>query len=382
MLKIGVIGYGNRITPIVDKLISTGEVVLAAITDIRNEEISDTLKNKGLEGVTFYTDAEEMMQKESLDGVLVGTRCSTHTDYAVKVSKFGLPMFLEKPVCTNIDDIARLYGILPCMNDKTVVSFPLRVTAVFEKVKEIVDSGRLGKIEHVQAYNNVSYGRGYYHKWYRDENETGGLFLQKATHDLDYLCALLGDNKPVRICAVKSKQIFKGNEPAGKKCAECEKAAECPESPENVRKLGDRNIIGEYCCFAIDTGNEDSGSCIVEFESGMHVVYSQDFIVRGLAGKRGARLVGYLGTLEFDWNSNKIMFYSHTEMTKEEIIPDASATGHFGGDINLVKNFVEVMKGTAKPIATLEEGILSAKLCLAAKQSSVEHVFVDIQPRT
>ena len=380
MLKIGVIGYGNRITTIVDKLISTGEVMLVAITDIRNGEIRDTLGKKGVEGVTLYTDAEEMMQKESLDGVLIGTRCSTHTDYAVKVSKFGLPLFLEKPVCTNEVDLARLYGILPYMNDKTVVSFPLRVTSIFEKVKEIVDSGRLGKIEHVQAYNNVSYGRGYYHKWYRDENETGGLFLQKATHDLDYLCALLEDNKPVRICAMKSKQIFKGDEPAGKKCAECEKSAECPESPENVRKLGDRNIIGEYCCFAVDTGNEDSGSCIVEFESGMHVVYSQNFIVRGLAGKRGARLVGYLGTLEFDWNSNKITVYSHTEMKKDEITPDASAAGHFGGDINLVKNFVEVMKGTAKPVTTLEEGILSAKLCLAAKKSSVKHVFVDIQP--
>ena len=378
MLKIGVIGYGNRITPIVDKLISTGEVELAAITDVRNDEIRNTLEKKGLECVTLYTDAEEMMRKESLDGVLIGTRCSTHTDYAVKVSKFGLPMFLEKPVCTNEVDLMRLCDILPYMNDKTVVSFPLRVTSIFEKVKEIVDSGRLGKIEHVQAYNNVSYGRGYYHKWYRDENETGGLFLQKATHDLDYLCALLGENKPVRLCAVKSKQIFKGNEPAGKKCAECEKAAECPESPENVRKLCDRYIIGEYCCFAIDTGNEDSGSCIVEFESGMHVVYSQDFIVRGLAGKRGARLVGYLGTLEFDWNSNKIMVYSHTEMTKEEITPQASAAGHFGGDINLVKNCVEVMKGTAKPVATLEEGILSAKLCLAAKKSSEKHIFVNI----
>ena len=378
MLKIGVIGYGNRITPIVDKLISTGEVKLAAITDIRNDEIRNTLEKKDLECVTLYTDAEEMMRKESLDGVLIGTRCSTHTDYAVKVSKFGLPMFLEKPVCTNEVDLMRLYGILPYMNDKTVVSFPLRVTSLFEKVKEIVDSGRIGKIEHIQAYNNVSYGRGYYHKWYRDENETGGLFLQKATHDLDYLCALLGDNKPVRICAMKSKQIFKGDEPAGKKCAECERAAECCESPENVKKLGDRYIIGEYCCFAVDTGNEDSGSCIVEFESGMHVVYSQDFIVRGLAGKRGARLVGYLGTLEFDWNSNKITVYSHTEMTKEEITPQASAAGHFGGDINLVKNFVEVMKGTAKSIATLEEGILSAKLCLAAKKSSMEHIFVDI----
>jgi predicted dehydrogenase len=379
MLRIGVIGYGNRITGIVDKLISTGEVQLAAITDIRNDVIRDALEKKGTSGVAFYTDADEMMQKEPLDGVLIGTRCSTHTDYAVRVAKYGLPLFLEKPVCTNYKDLARLYEMLPSMNEKTVVSFPLRVTSVFEKVKEIVDSGRLGKIEHIQAYNNVPYGRGYYHKWYRDENETGGLFLQKATHDLDYLCALLGDNKPVRICAMKSKQIFKGDEPAGKKCADCEKAAECPESPENVKKLRDGYIIGEYCCFAADTGNEDSGSCMIEFESGMHLVYSQNFIVRGLAGKRGARLVGYLGTLEFDWNKKIITVYSHTEMTKEEISPEIAAGGHYGGDINLVQNFLGVMKGTEKSVTPLLEGIRSAKLCLSARESSEKHIFIDIQ---
>jgi hypothetical protein len=32
----------------------------------------------------------------------------------------------------------------------------------------------------VQAINNVPYGSVYYHSWYRDPKETGGLFLQKA----------------------------------------------------------------------------------------------------------------------------------------------------------------------------------------------------------
>ena len=380
MLKIGVIGYGKRMEGLVDKFIATKQVTLAAITDIRNDEIKPKLDKLGYSDVHFYTDAEEMIKNESLDGVLVGTRCSTHTDYALLVAKYDLPLFLEKPVCTNEEDLERLCSILPTMDCKTVVSFPLRLTYIIEKVKEIIDSGKIGEIAHVQATNNVFYGRVYYHRWYKDSKETGGLFLQKATHDLDYINYLLGGLKPVRVCAMTSTQVFKGNEPAGKLCTECDKAETCTESPKNIKKANPKASPGIFCCYTEDMGNEDSGSCIVEFESGMHVVYSQNFIVRGLAGKRGARLVGYLGTLEFDWNSNKITVYSHTEMKKDEITPDASAAGHFGGDINLVKNFVEVMKGTAKPVTTLEEGILSAKLCLAAKKSSVKHVFVDIQP--
>ena len=177
---------------------------------------------------------------------------------------------------------------------------------------------------------------------------------------------------------MKSKQIFKGEEPEGMLCADCAKAASCPESPQNVEKNGDGYVIGPYCCFAKDTGNEDSGSIIIEYESGMHVVYSQDFIVRNGAGKRGARLIGYKGTLEFDWNKNLITVYRHLENVTETYEVKCSAKGHGGGDAILAENFVNVMKGTETSGATLQEGILSAQMCLLARKSSEEHKFFDI----
>ena len=60
-----------------------------------------------------------MLEKEALDGVCIGTRCSTHTHYALMVASKGIPMFLEKPVCTTYEDLDRLKQILH-MNDNTV----------------------------------------------------------------------------------------------------------------------------------------------------------------------------------------------------------------------------------------------------------------------
>lgn len=379
LLNLGVIGFGSRISVIVKLLVDSGKVRLKAVMDIDIDGAKKRVNDKiGCgEEVTYYDNARAMIENEELDGICIGTRCSSHTEYALLCAEYDIPMFLEKPVCINYEDLEKLKKILN-MNDKIVVSFPLRVSFLLQKVKEIVDSGKIGKIEHVQAYNNVPYGRGYYHKWYRDESITGGLWLQKATHDLDYINYLLGDNKPLRICAMKSKQIFKGDEPAGKLCENCEKAKDCPESPENVAKLGDGYEMGPYCCFAKDTGNEDCGSAIIEYESGMHVVYSQNFVVRGDAGKRGARLIGYKGTLEFDWVSNKICVYRHLEpMCEEYSFKDCGGT-HFGGDAELTNNFIDVMNKADVSKSTLEEGILSAKMCLDAKTSSIEHVFVNI----
>ncbi len=377
MLNLGVIGFGNRASDVVDKLIKTGEVRVVAVTDIRNEELKLRLEVKGHTDVRFYTDADRMLTEEKLDGVLIGTRCSLHTHFALTVAKYGIPMFLEKPVSTTYEDLARLQTIVPKMNEKTVVSFPLRLSLLCRKVKEIVESGKLGRIEHVQAYNNVPYGRGYYHKWYRDGGETGGQFLQKATHDLDYINDLLGGKRPVRVCAMKSHQIFKGNEPAEQKCSACDKIDICPESPKNLQKTNGGGARGDLCCFSEAVTIEDSGSCIIEYESGMHVVYSQDFIVRNGAGKRGARLIGYYGTLEFDWVTGRITVYRHLEQVKEEYTL-TQGSGHFGGDGMLAENFIGVMKGTERSQTTLAEGILSAEMCLAARKSSEEHVFVEL----
>jgi len=378
MLKLGVIGCGTRMTGVVKKILAAGEVTLTCVCDTDIERVKKVnLFEEKFSSVRYYSDAEEMLKNEELDGVCIGTRCSTHTKYALLVAKYNLPMFLEKPVCTTYEDL-ELLKTIDFMDNKTVVSFPLRNTTLVNFVKELVDSGKIGNIEHIQAYNNVTYARGYYHKWYRDENETGGLFLQKATHDLDYINHILNGLRPVRLCAMKSKQIFKGDKPAGLKCADCPDAETCPESPANVYKAGDTRPKGEYCCFAVDTGNEDSGSVIIEYESGMHVVYSQDFIVRNGASKRGARLIGYKGTLEFDWYKDTVTVYRHDADVIETHKLGKTEGAHFGGDDALAKNFVKVMAGKADSIAPLSEGINSAALCLAAKRSAEEHIFVEL----
>ena len=376
MFKIGIIGYGGRMSGVVDRIVETGKAMPVAIADPDVEGAKSRAAERNFTDITYYTNAEDMLRSEKLDGICIGTRCSLHTKLALLAAQYGVPVFLEKPVSITEEELDQLRTLEDQYGD-FLISFPLRFTRIVEVVKNIIDSGRIGTVEHVQAYNNVPYARGYYHKWYRDEAETGGLFLQKSTHDFDYINYLLGDNKPVRICAMESKQIFKGDKPAGLKCADCPEAESCPESPENVKSYGDRYIIGEYCCFATDTGNHDSASVIIEYESGMHVVYSQNFIARKGAQKRGARLIGYYGTVEFDFNTGIVTVYHHNQ----DIVETHKVTNtghHFGGDNILAKNFVDLMAGKAVSKAPLSEGILSAAMCLKARTSATEHRFVDI----
>lgn len=384
--NIGIIGFGSRARGIWEKSImpyseteGNDKCRLVAIVDIRpEEELRAELEVCGATDARIYRDPVEMYEKERLDGTIIGTRCSLHTKMALINARYGIPVLLEKPVSTTDEDLAALEGILDTMDEKTLISFPLRVAPLAVRAKEIIDTGILGKISQVQAINNVPYARGYYHGWYRDENETGGLFLQKSTHDLDLIQFILGEPKPVMISATESKLIFKGDMPAGLKCKDCERRESCPESDINVATYGDRYAVRDNCCFAVDTGNHDSASIIVQYEGGLHAVYSQNFVARKAAGRRGLRIIGYNATLEFEFNSKFIDIFYHNENKTEHIdMTDLCQHSHGGGDRRMVDAYVKMLGGERSP-APLSYGILSAKLCLAAKKSARDNVFVRI----
>ena len=384
--NIGIIGFGSRARGIWEKSImhyceteGNDKCRLVAIVDVRpEEELRTQLEVCGAPDARIYRDPVEMYENEKLDGVIIGTRCSLHTKMALINAKYGIPVLLEKPVSTTDEDLASLEGILDTMDEKTLISFPLRVAPLAVRVKEIIDTGILGKISQVQGINNVPYARGYYHKWYRNDEETGGLFLQKSTHDLDLIQFILNEPKPVMISATETKNIFLGNMPAGLKCKDCQKRGSCPESDINVATYGDRYEIGEYCSFAVDTGNHDSASIMVQYADGMHAVYSQNFIARKAAGRRGLRIIGYNATLEFEFNSKCIDIFYHNENKNEHIdMTEECKHSHGGGDLKMIDSYVKMLGGAKSP-APLSYGILSAKLCLAARRSARENIFVKI----
>jgi len=234
VIRLGVIGYGRRMRHMlatIDRFGAGTEVV--ALVDPRAEELCREYP-EALTRVTTYETATAMLDDGAVDAVLIGTRCTLHTPYAIEVLARDLPLFLEKPVATSAAQVAALQAAAERSRSPVVVSFPLRLSALCRAALEVLESGTIGTIEQVQAVNNVPfYAGGYYHGWMRDESQTGGLWLQKATHDLDYINALVRQ-RPVRVTAMESKTVFRGDMPAGLHCVDCHRQEECPESPYNL----------------------------------------------------------------------------------------------------------------------------------------------------
>ena len=382
MLRLGVIGYGARAEGLLKNFVDFDMgVELAAVFDKQRERSVRKIKGSGFDPdkVKFYEDAEEMLDKEKLDGVLVSTNCNSHVFFAEKVLKRGIPLLLEKPVAICMEDLKLLYRLDGQKHAPVLVSFPLRYSTLCRLAKKIIDSGELGEITHIEAVNNVSYGRVYYQSWYHDDTVTGGLFLQKATHDLDYINYLLGSH-PVSIAAMESKQIFRGEREAGLTCDRCPEERTCPESPYVIKnQYLDKEYFGKHCSFAADTGNHDSASILVRYDNGVHAVYTQDFVARRGAAKRGAIIIGYKATLEFDWITGELAVHYHRSPQDARYVVQDNQNFHYGGDKAICENFLGIMEGKEDSAAPLNMGILSALMCLKARESAQTNRFCDIK---
>jgi len=302
--------------------------------------------------------------------VLIGTRCDLHAPLAVKVAPTGLPVFLEKPVAITTDQVRALHAAYAGRAESVVVSFPLRVTPLFQNVLDVVRSGRLGTVNQIQAVNAVPYGGVYFAQWYRDFHTTGGLWLQKATHDFDYLNQLVAA-RPTSVVAMSTRKVYGGSMSEDLRCSACPVARECPESPAAIAARDDDGGMGRgdhACAFSKSIRHHDAASAMILYADGTHAAYSQNFVSRRSAAQRGARVTGYLGTLAFDWYPETVRIIEHHGTAVEEYkvrVPD----GHHGGDAALGRNFLDVIRGGDVSHSTLEDGLLSATMCLAARTS-------------
>ncbi|MEW6751839.1 MAG: Gfo/Idh/MocA family oxidoreductase [Candidatus Latescibacterota bacterium] len=388
MIRLGVVGYGRRIDGVIRHCLREvqPDVRVVGVVDPDAEGARGRLAEQDRETAVFYDDLDTMVRQGNLDGLAIGTRCNLHAPYACQAARYDLPLFLEKPVAVDMEQAQALERAFENTRCRVVVSFPLRVSPLCALARTYLAEGAVGEPLHVTAVNYVPYGTIYWEEQYRGWSVTRGLFLQKATHDFDYLMYLM-DQPIVRVAATRTAgRVFGGSKPAGLVCSACDERDTCPESPRLRRRHGTSGSWQDHpCLFSVDCGsaeegtlNEDCSSAMVEFASGAHGVYAQVFYARRDAAARGATVSGYMGTVGFDWYTNELKRVRH-HAPFSAVERAGEGASHFGGDAELAADFVGLIQGTAASRTPIETGIQSVYACLAAQESAEQGRFVDVR---
>jgi len=178
---------------------------LVAVGNRTPERAEDYARRHGIPA--WHQDPYEVIRDPQVDIVYIATPPGSHLEYALETISVGKPVYIEKPMartweeCRVINDAAEKKGV------PVYVAYYRRALEYFNRVKEIIDSGSLGRILaiHMQQYFPAR------PEDYDRENPPwrvvpgisgGGYFHDVGCHALDILFYLFGD--PVSVMGTKA----------------------------------------------------------------------------------------------------------------------------------------------------------------------------------
>ena len=214
-VKIGIIGVGNMGGKYA-AMLAEGQVpnlelkALTRVKDERRQEIEDLLVKSGREkeDITIYPSADDLFAavkagELALDAVLIATPHYAHQEQTITAFQLGLHVLCDKPAGVysrqgrEMKEEAAKHDLVYAM------MFNQRTNPVYQKMKELVESGVYGKIKRVNWIVTDWYRPNAYYQssgwratWKMDG---GGTLLNQCPHNLDLLQWICG--MPVRVQA-------------------------------------------------------------------------------------------------------------------------------------------------------------------------------------
>ncbi len=222
MLNYGIIGFGGLGKSHFfgyEKIRNRVDVCLKALCDVRKEmfetstetNISDKQKDLDLKDYNIYYDAEEMLEKEKLDFVLVVVPTYLHEEISVMAMKKGVHVFCEKPMSLTVEACSNMIETAKQNNVRLMIGHCLRFGAPYVKAKQIIDSKEYGEVVRADFYRLSGQPVWGFENWFMDSDKSGGAALDLHIHDADYILYSLGKPKSVRSqathCAAKFDSI-------------------------------------------------------------------------------------------------------------------------------------------------------------------------------
>jgi len=133
--------------------------------------------------LTLYGDLDDILKDDKIDAVVISTPAETHYSLAKKVLLSGRDVFIEKPIALNFKDGEELVSLAEEKNRILMVGHILEYHPAIVKLKEIINSGELGKINYIYS-NRLNLG-----KIRTEEN----ILWSFAPHDISIILTLLGE---------------------------------------------------------------------------------------------------------------------------------------------------------------------------------------------
>ena len=366
-IGVAVIGTGARARCVVGHLLedSEGNVKIVSVYDPDAAEMDYACGVWKSPDARRCSSSQEAIAAPGVDWVMVFSPNAFHKQHILEGFAAGKHVFSEKPLATSIEDCKTIYDAWQASGLLFATGFVLRYANIYRRMKELLDSGKYGRILTVEANEHIRPGHGGYImcNWRRHSSVAGPHILEKCCHDLDLVNWFCG-SLPSRVFSFGGREFFR------------------PENRRLEEKYGKETFHVWRDPHRIETPfNDDSDLMdnqvsVAEFRNRIRVSFSST--MSNAIPERRMCFRCTEGTLDLDLYRMRIRCRNLGEEGVTEL--QFAGDGHGGGDDYIMKELYDTMKNGTPPKCSGSEGLESAVFSLALDRSARTGEVVDLEP--
>lgn len=192
-IRIAIIGPGKVAHLHAKAALQTPDAELVAVYGRTHQKAEDFAN---LYGIRAYSDVRDMVERENVDLCLVCTSHPAHRDPTVAALDAGSNVLVEKPLASTLEDCDAMIEAAKRNNRYLGVISQRRFYAPSMRIREAIDSGKIGKpvlgtIQMLGWRDEAYYKSDAWRGTWADEG--GGVLVNQSPHQLDLLLWYMGE---------------------------------------------------------------------------------------------------------------------------------------------------------------------------------------------
>ena len=366
-MKIGVVGLGNRIAHVFHELKKiNSEAELVAYVDPQPIGKTFAVTNNFFPQQCYLT-LKEMITKESLDLLMIGSPNHLHLEHIKEGLNAGLKIFAEKPIVVDENQTFELAKLIKEFgSDQILVGLVLRYSQHARSVRNLINKNIIGDVVSIEASEHIMpwHGGFFMRNWRRKEKYSGGFMLEKCCHDIDFY-SMIVKSRPIKVASFGGRHSFiPQNQPM--------------DSIEEYTKYNLEGWEAKENVFDSDADIVDHQVAIIEYENGATLAFHTNMRVPDEF--RRFAVIGTNGMVEGDF----VRGYLKAHDQKNNILLDENygaafgmVKGHYGADSLMLKDINDYLvnpKTSLLPVGVIdcmEAGLVAMKIDESRKTGKI-----------
>lgn len=155
-----------------------------------------------------YDNIDQLVADKAVELIVVATPSHLHVSDAAKAMRAGKHVIAEKPMAADLAGVDEMIAVSKETGQLLTVNQNYRYHPDFLKIKEIVDSGVLGRIIQIRMTGNGFRRRW---DWQTLKKYGGGDLNNKGAHTVDWAILFFNDPDPEVFCHMETTPLSAGD---------------------------------------------------------------------------------------------------------------------------------------------------------------------------